>query len=387
MSKPRILCVDDEPLVLAALGRHLARHFELEKAEDPAQALASVQARTEPYAVVVSDYNMPGMNGIEFLTAVRRAAPDTVRVMLTGQGDLGVAMQAVNEGSVFRFLAKPCPPEALIETVTAAARQHQLVIAERELLQKTLSGSLKMLTDILSLTSPVAFGRASRVYRIVQQIAGRVFGPEQAWEGLVAAMLCQVGCVAVPSDILERAYRRQPLAPHEREMYESHPTVARDLLSSIPRLERVAEAIAYQSKNYDGTGYPVDDRAGEAIPLAARVLRVALDYDDMITAGELPNAALRKLRLDAGKYDTGIVVSLAAVSSGRAAYIERTASVAELRPDMVLAEDVESPDGLLLVVKGQETSPAMQARLAKLVAGRHVPDSFRVLVHPDADSA
>jgi len=376
--------VDDEPLVLASMGRHLARHFELERSEDPSEALALVQARTEPYAVVVSDFNMPGMNGIEFLTAVRRASPDTARVMLTGQGDLAVAMQAVNEGNVFRFLAKPCPPEDLIETVAAAARQHQLVIAERELLQRTLSGSIKMLTDVLSLTSPVAFGRASRVYRTVKQIAGRVFGPESAWEGLVAAMLCQVGCVAVPTDILERAYRRQPLAPHEHETYESHPSVARDLLSSIPRLERVAEAIAYQSQHYDGTGFPGDGRAGEAIPLAARVLHVALAYDDLLTDGEAPTTALRKLRLEAGKFDTGIVVSLSAVTGDRAAYIERTVTVAGLRPDMILAEDIESPDGLLLVVKGQETSPAMQARLVKLVASRHVPDAFRVLVIPEA---
>jgi len=98
----RILCVDDEPNVLQAFERQLRREFDLQTALGPELGLQALAANG-PFAVVVSDLRMPGMNGIEFLTHVRQTAPDTVRVMLTGDADLGATIKAVNEGRIFQF--------------------------------------------------------------------------------------------------------------------------------------------------------------------------------------------------------------------------------------------------------------------------------------------
>ena len=108
--KPRILLVDDDPLLLAGLKRQLRRHFRIETAPGGAEALALVQGE-EPFMVVVSDYRMPGMNGNQFLAQVREISPDTIRIMLTGFADVGAAVDAINEGQIFRFLNKPCPSE------------------------------------------------------------------------------------------------------------------------------------------------------------------------------------------------------------------------------------------------------------------------------------
>src|SRR4029077_11303089 len=133
--------------------------FRVETAEGGEAALDKIAAHG-PFAVVVSDRQMPRMDGIKFLSLVKERAPDTVRLMLTGNADLDGAIKVVNEGNIFRFLTKPCPLEVLGKAVEDALGQYRLVTAEKELLNKTLSGSIKLLCDILSMIDPQSFGRA-----------------------------------------------------------------------------------------------------------------------------------------------------------------------------------------------------------------------------------
>lgn len=109
----RIVCVDDEPRILKGLRRRIGRDYDVSTAESGAEALALMKEE-EPFQVVVSDMRMPGMTGAQFLAQVRTEYPDTVRILLTGQSDLNDAIAAVNEGNIFRFLSKPCPPEVLM---------------------------------------------------------------------------------------------------------------------------------------------------------------------------------------------------------------------------------------------------------------------------------
>ena len=104
-----ILCVDDDANLLEGLKRQLRKQFTLETALSGEAGLVVVK-EDGPFAVVVSDMRMPGMNGARFLAQVRAMAPDTVRILLTGQTDIQDAIVAVNEGHIFRFLTKPCPP-------------------------------------------------------------------------------------------------------------------------------------------------------------------------------------------------------------------------------------------------------------------------------------
>src|SRR5690349_20120797 len=175
-AKPALLCVDDEPLVLEGLTLHLRRAFTVTTATSGAAGLEILKDKG-PFAVVMSDMRMPGMNGAEFLSKVREQWPDTVRVLLTGQSDLQSAVAAVNDGQIFRFLTKPCPPELLLGALGAASRQHDLLIGERVLLEQTLHGSIKMLTDVLSLANPVAFGRANRAKRLMGLLLAEVQRP------------------------------------------------------------------------------------------------------------------------------------------------------------------------------------------------------------------
>src|SRR5208283_5528581 len=129
----KILFVDDDPDILAGFQRQLRKTFTVETALGGEQGLKAVSEQG-PFSVIVSDLRMPGMDGIRFLSCVREAAPDSVRLMLTGNADLQAAIGAVNEGHIFRFLTKPCNPQTLSNAITAGIRQYQLICAERELL-------------------------------------------------------------------------------------------------------------------------------------------------------------------------------------------------------------------------------------------------------------
>jgi len=140
--KPRILLVDDDPLLLAGLKRRLRRQFHVETAPGAPEAL-QMMAGAEPYTVVVSDFRMPGMNGIDLLARIKALQPDTVRMMLTGSTDLSTAVKAVNEGRIFQFHLKPCPADDLARAIAegvahyreAAARTGQIRAMEKSMAQ------------------------------------------------------------------------------------------------------------------------------------------------------------------------------------------------------------------------------------------------------------
>ena len=373
-SKPRILCVDDERNVLDGLRRTLRRDFEVEVAQGGEVALGLL-GRDDGFAVVVSDLRMPGMDGITFLSRVRERVPDATRVLLTGNADLRAAIAAVNEGNIFRFLSKPCPATTLISALTAAAKQHQLVTAERVLLQQTLLGSVKMLTEVLALASPTAFGRAMRVTQRAGAVAEQLGEPER-WKMEMAAMLSQVACITLPPETLDRIYRGEELGPADREMADRLPEIAESLLADIPRIEEVRGILHYQNDPLE------DGEAGPArIPMGSRILKAVLELDVLETQ-ELPlPAALEVLRSRPGEFDPAVVVALGNLSEGEGAGEEiRELALSELRSGMVLVDPVEGTDGRLLVAHGQEVSVGLLERLMNFSQNMGVKEPIRVAV-------
>ena len=119
----KILFVDDEPNVLSAIQRQLHGRFEVQTAVGAAPGLEALQNGRD-FSVVVADMGMPKMSGVEFLAKACEMAPDVVRVMLTGYVNQTTAVEAINQGSIFRFLNKPCSTEKLVHTLEAAVAQH-----------------------------------------------------------------------------------------------------------------------------------------------------------------------------------------------------------------------------------------------------------------------
>ena len=299
----KVLCVDDDANMLASYQRSLRKQFNIDTAQGGEAALA-IMAVGGPYAVILSDMSMPGMNGIQFSRA-RKVAPQSVRMMLTGNADLATAMEALNCGSIFRFMLKPCLPENLAVSLLAGIEQFKLVHAERELLEKTLQGSVRMRMEIAGL-NPEVFGRAQTLRAQMRTLA-EALGLGGIWKLELAALLSQIGMVTLPTTVLRKIQTRQTLTDAEALLAQRVPEIGHNLIVEIPRLEPVAEAVRYARKRFDGAGTPDDDLTGEEIPVGARLLRVLADLAEIQASGVPLSNAFGMMQRREGVYDPKIL--------------------------------------------------------------------------------
>ena len=232
---PRVLCVDDEARVVEGLVLHLRKDYQVHTALGGVEAL-NVLKQIGGAAVVVSDMRMPGMDGATLLHQVMRVYPDATRILLTGEPGRDAAAIAVNKAQIFRFLTKPCPPDQLKAAVESGVMQHRLINAERSILKETLIGCIKALTDVLAIANPVAFGRASRVKRLVIEFADTL-DCRNYWQLEAAAMLSQLGYLSLPAPLVEKLYYGEQLTAVEKTLASAVPDVATTLLENIPRLD------------------------------------------------------------------------------------------------------------------------------------------------------
>jgi len=382
----KVLIVDDEPNVLAALRRFLRSQFDFELAGSGPEAL-ELCATKGPFAVVVSDMQMPDMNGVEFFAALREMSPDTVRIMLTGNADQNTAAQAVNQGQIFRFLNKPCPAEQLAATIREALEHYRLLSAEKSLIQKTLAGSVKVLTDILALVHPTTFGRSVHIRPLVREMALEL-NVDKPWECELAAMLCLIGCITIPEDALVKAFAGEKvLDPAESKTLHTYPQIGQSLIGNIARLEGVARIIGYQEKHFDGTGFPEDDVRGEDIPLGARILKVALDYDRLHTPGSRPEAIMAELNARFGMYDPRVLLALSHHLQSRPPQQIEEIHLAELREGMLLADHIRAETGHILVSKGHVITDSIRTRLLNFAHFTAIQEPIRVLFTDSTNSS
>jgi response regulator RpfG family c-di-GMP phosphodiesterase len=374
----KVLFVDDEPNVLQSIRRNLRKQFDLDTANGGEEALEMLASNDE-YAIVVSDMRMPGMNGVEFLSKAKQQWPNTVRMMLTGNADQQTAVDAVNQGDVFRFLNKPCDAKALASAVTVGLRQHELITAEKELLEKTLRGSIKALADVLSLTNPEVFGRTTRFKNKLGQVV-EAMELSDAWQFESAALLSQVGCVTVPAELVGRQASGEQLSDDELAEFSAHANVGADLLMTIPRMEKVAKYIRYQGKNFDGSGFPGDGLKGEEIPLGARLLKVVIDFDAAETSGLSASDALAMLRQTPANYDPAILAALEKAIAQASGQKVVTIEIGKLTDSMVIAADVVTFKNVLLIAKGQETTFSTRRHLQNYEAKGHIGHTVSVLI-------
>ncbi len=384
----KVLFVDDDMNILASFRRRLGRRFEIATVPGGEQGL-EVLEKDGPIAVVISDQRMPGMDGIQFLSEVKKRAPDTVRMMLTGNADLTTAIKAVNEGSIFRFFTKPCPPEEMASAIEAGLKQYNLIKAERDLLEQTLAGSVKMLIDVLSLVNPEAFQKTWLLRDWMRRVAGRL-ELANVWELDIAAMLSPIGLITIAPEILGKIRDGAELSEVDREICERAPEAARNLLSNIPRMKNLSEMIYYQDKGFDGSGFPEDWVAGEDIPLGGRLLKVLID---LAALGDSPDrAAFAELEIRAPLYDPEIlqVVRDCLLDENAPEDDASTQEVvkvtaARLKAGARLVSNIETEDGWLVLAAGNEISQAQIERLSNLRKHRKLKEPLLV-IQPKAPS-
>jgi response regulator RpfG family c-di-GMP phosphodiesterase len=374
----KILLVDDDLNILHAYSRTLRSNFQVTTIDNGTDGL-QILKEEGPFAVVVTDYRMPKMDGIQFLAHAKELTPDTIRIMLSGQADFEVSIQAVNEGNIFRFLNKPCPTDQLIKVLSKAIEQYRLVMAEQELLEKTLKGSVKLLLDISNALNPRIFSQSSRLRTMAKAIAVRLKF-ENSWELELAAMLSQIGCTTIPPEILKRKSKDVQLTDEENQIFLTHAQTGRDLLSNIPRLEGISEGVYYQFKQFNGKGFPFNRIEGKNIPIIGRILKVVIDFDTLTAKGMTARQAVEKMLNHPEYYDPDIFAALdAEVLSIVTGFVVNAVPIANLVNGMLLADDIRDKHGVILLSKGQEITEILKLRLLVFSRLGRVSEPIRVL--------
>jgi len=380
----KILFIDDDDAILETFERVLGFDYDVATSNRPQEAFQMIRS-AGPFAVVVTDLRMPRMDGVEVLSRVKELTPNTVRLMLTGHADLDAAIAAVNDGHVYRFLTKPCPPPLLKTALDAALEQYRLVTAEKELLRDTLRGAIKILTDTLAILKPDVYGRTSRLLPYIRQLSNEL-GDPQPWRTETAAMLACLGYIIFPDDMLARLDRGQIINRSDRKIYEQHVDVAERLISNLPRMDEVSAIIRYQDKDFDGGGFPGDLVEGRGIPLGSRILRIAKDLDKLTSRGVAGDKALQALRRRAGAYDPAALEALSRIFGSEPAHTVQALPARQLGPGMILAQDVftqrEGKD-VKVAGKGQELSETTIAYLRRYATLGRIEQPIQVIVSQD----
>ena len=374
----KILLVDDEPAVLAGYERSLYREFKVDTATGGELGLQAI-LRSGPYAVIVSDMRMPGMSGAQFLAKARKSAPDTVRMLLTGYTDLGAAMEAVNEGNIFRFLTKPCAKDVLVAAINSGVEQNELIRSERELLEQTLLGSIKVLADVLGAASPEAFGRSLRIAQFVRHIANK-FSFVFRWRLEAAATLSQLGCVTLDPELIQKYFGGARLSPEDQARFDTHPKAGMHLLTGIPRLEATAWMIGQQLRPEIPTQIAeLPASCVKETVHGAKILKLAVAFDHLRV--KLSDAeAINHLGTRRTEFELELVDALIGIKAVGGGMEARRVSTLKLATGMVLDQDVRNREGLLLVAKGQEISSALLAKLENFARAGLIDKEVQVLV-------
>ncbi len=365
---PRVLCIDDEPEVLEGLKQNLRKHFNVHLASSGEEALEKI--KDKKYAVIVSDMRMPGMSGSDFFQYSLDISPESIRILLTGQSDIDSAVKAINDGKIFRFLNKPCKPQELRSVINSAIEQYQLVTAEKELLHKTLKGSIKLLTDALAITSPLAFGRGRRIHKRVSEVS-KYLKLKEAWHLEMAAMLSQLGAISLNEQTLQKVYLGDPLSDTERDSVDKIPALTQQLLKNIPRLERVVKILNECSSS---------NTANTLLSSSAQILKFAQEVDVLETQGAALPIAISTIVNRENSYSEQVSLAfIECFSRGTSPEYIREISANNLKEGMVVAQDIYTQTGVLFVGKGFEVTEGF-AEKVRSFKKNYLKEPLRIVV-------
>lgn len=401
-----ILFVDDEENILNALRRLFRPSgYRIAVANGGQAALALLEQQS--FDLVVSDMRMPQMNGAELLEQVHRRWPDTVRILLTGYADISSTVDAINKGNIYRYISKPWDDNELMAAVKQALERKQLERDKRRLealalaqneelkqLNATLEArvqqrteevrqtmgflevankqlkesfliSIKMFAGIIELREKSLAGHSRRVADMARTLGKKLQLSDQELQDLfIAGLLHDIGKIGMHDRVLTKPFAM--LAGEERDEAMRHPVTGQAVLMGLEQLHGAAKLIRSHHERFDGMGFP-DGLSGEAIPLGARVLAVANDFDAVQIGSQLTKRlseteAIEYILDGRGKrYDPQVVDAFRKMMGGAAKEEYEVIGLKsdKLQPGMIIARDIVSKEGVMLLARDYVLSSAI----------------------------
>ena len=402
--RAKVLFVDDEENILKALKRLLMdEEIDIYTANSGELGLELLR-NTPGVDLIVSDQRMPGLTGSEFLRQSRDIVPDALRIMLTGYADINATIDAINKGGAFRYINKPWDDDEMIRTIRDSVRQCHLLAENRRLsalvekqndelkewngnlksrvleqtaairirndelsglsnkLQEEYENCLKAFFGLVELRDRELGSHSRQVTRLSVMIAEGMNLPEAEIKlTRMGAMLHDIGKIGISDALLRKDM--EGMNANELEEYRMHAVRGQATLDSIRDLRPAGLLIRHHHENFDGTGYPDRLMKGD-IPVGARIIALADHVDRVFTGNRVDNAIERSLE-SAGKelgkkFDPALFPNLEQMVKGvygelltKTGVKEMELQINELREGMLVAREVRSGTGILLLGVGE----------------------------------
>jgi putative nucleotidyltransferase with HDIG domain len=403
-NRTKVLLVDDEENILKSLKRLLMDEgIDIYTANSGEQGLELLR-NTPGVDLIVSDQRMPGLTGAEFLQKSREIVPDALRMMLTGYADLKATIDAINKGGAFQYISKPWNDEELIRTIRDAVRQCQLLAENKRLsalvkkqneelkewncnlksrvleqtaairsrndelrdlnekLKKNFENCLSAFSSLVELRDRETKSHSRNVARLSAMIAERMKLPAADVEVIyVAALLHDIGKIGVSDKLMHM----DAIGINLDGIVEfcQHPIRGQAAIDSIEDLHPAGVLIRHHHENFNGSGFPDKLKKGN-IPIGSRIIAIANDFDRLFRKNREDNAIERNLEAikDAlgKKYDPSLfpfleqsVIEIFTKIKEETDITEMEIQPSELREGMIIAREVRSGTGVLLLCEGE----------------------------------
>ena len=388
-----ILIIDDEEIVLLAISESLIPEgYRIVKTTSPQKALEYL--KQEQFAVIISDHHMPGMTGLEFFAEANKIQPMASRILITGVLTLKVVVDAINKGEIFRFIAKPWIREELLATVKNAIHRYELVSQNAQLQKETqstnadliarnreleaeikdlrarerfreksiqrsdknLTNALELMLRVIHNVDPALGQEASLIVNLCKSMidTGRV--PNETAEILkIASYFVTLGKISIEKKQL-REFMETPhlLRGEDQEYFHNIPVYSQLHASAFEDMPGLSETVRASHERIDGRGYP-DGLSGSKIPEAAKYLAIAVFYAESSRSTQQTLDQIRQMSGTA--FDPEVVALFLESDMGLDTNKKkRTIGLSQLKPGMVIGEDLRYPSGAVFLPKGSSLS-------------------------------
>lgn len=379
MTAPRVLMVDDDPLLLSSFQRAMSGGLELDVAESGDEALERL--RSAVYSVVVTDMRMPRMDGLQLIEAGRIIAPQTTFVMLTGNNDQKTATDAVNCGQVFKFLTKPCTPDSLTRTIHEAHERQRRLQAEKAMLSQALAGAVGLMSDVLEANRP---GIGAHLHRLTETVERLRVAIEMApsWEIKVASRLALVGFACLGDHAARTFFGANPADDSWREVFAKATEIGARLVLRVPRLEAVSEMITLAPETNGSCDEAQRLGADPVVAIGATLLHTAIVWDALDWQGLRQTEAINEVHRLMPKLQPRFLDGLRDLAPRDEHRPTIILHPDDLTPGMVLREDIVV-DGATLLRSGSRLSETLICKLRDLVSQPSGPHEI-VVIDPDS---
>lgn len=405
-----VLLVDDEENILRSIQRLLMDEEDVEiiTATSGEAGLKLIPGLAN-LGLIVSDQRMPGMTGAVFLEKAREINPDASRIILTGYADVTAAVDAINRGGAWRYLAKPWNDEELVRVIHEGLERYRIIIENRRLnalvlkqnqeldewnsslKQRVLSqtteirkkneelhevnrqvkdafdGIITSFSELLNLRDQRCRSHGRNVSNLACNVARVIQLPAAEIETIrVAGLLHDIGELGIADDVLQTP--PDMMTSEEAQLYQTHPVRGQTALDAVEQLRPAGILIRHHHERWDGDGFP-DHLAGDGIPLGARILACADLIDRIMSRDHTEHAlaaAIARVELEAGHaLDPGLIKIFRSTAAetyplvnNRQNLVEQELQPSALRVGMLLARAIISGTGLLLLGQGEELDAA-----------------------------